>query len=242
MSVLRGHYWPDQTPGGNQRLRRLALGTNIVTIALSLDYLLSRVSSQLVLAALIVLPWVAVSLVAHFQPFYCFGGERNERRPDLLPTLVAPGFVIWASHALMLHPVNWYLTLVPTSVGALALSGAAAWADPRLRKQKWGVLLVMLLTGTYGYGVGMELNALADHSPAEIYPVVVTAKHVNYSSKGTSSHLTLQPWGPVTHSSDEFVSPDLYQSTPVGGIVCVSVRSGALRIAWYTIISCGNTR
>ena len=57
---------------------------------------------------------------------------------------------------------------------------------------------------SYGYGAGMQLNALLDGSTRQIFYVLVTGKHVS-SGRSTSYHLQLAQWGPNTSGQDLMV-------------------------------------
>jgi hypothetical protein len=100
------------------------------------------------------------------------------------------------------------------------------------------VLLLGLITCSYGYGAGLELNNLADRSVARVFQAVVVEKRVEGDWKWRTWYLTLKPWGPVTDNDEVSVSKTLYQQTQPGDTVCVWLKSGALRVGWYQVASC----
>jgi hypothetical protein len=74
----------------------------------------------------------------------------------------------------------------------LVLMAAALLADPWLCSHRWTAALVAVLVGGYGYGAGLEVNALLDLSTPINYPVVGSSKRVS-SGKSTNYHLGLAP-------------------------------------------------
>jgi hypothetical protein len=110
--------------------------------------------------------------------------------------------------------------------------------DPAVRG-KWGrVVGLALLCTPYGYGLATELNAVLDHSPPATYSVHVTEKHVSRGRRSNCYKLRLEPWGARLDGKTVFVPRALYRATQVGDIVCLDLKPGALRLAWYVVRSC----
>src|SRR5262249_36816087 len=126
-------------------------------------------------------------------------------------------------------------------LGGVILTASAMRVDPSLRDVRV-ILLLGLINCAYGYGVGLDLNTVADRSPSQVYRARVVTQYVSSTvSRGAVRHhwyLRLDRWGPVNHVSDVSVSWEDYELARPGATVCVSLRSGALRIAWYQISSC----
>lgn len=224
-----------------KRLRRLATGVNASAIALAVGALiLPSDPYHLVFAGLVAVPWVAVGMVAVFQPLYRFGGRGGDEHPDLTMALITSGFILMLRALSTLETLDWRGPVVLACAGGLALGGAAARVDPWFRKRHWEVLLAGLLTCSYGYGAGLELNALADQSVPRVFRTEVLEKHVNEDRNWTTWYLTLKPWGPVAEADEVSVSKALYQLMRPGDTVYVLLRSGALRIEWYQVTTCGS--
>jgi hypothetical protein len=66
-----------------QRLRRASSGLNWVVYGLGLAGFFMRDPDHVLTWSLVALPWVGILLVAHFAPYYRFGGPRNSSQPDL---------------------------------------------------------------------------------------------------------------------------------------------------------------
>jgi hypothetical protein len=232
---------PEEKARRTKRLRRLATGVNAAAVALAVAALLSSDPYHLVFAGLVAVPWVAIGMVALFQPLYRFGARGGDQHPDLSLALIAPG-PIFMLHALSaFQTLDWRGPLMLACAGGLALAGAAARVDPWFRKRRWEVLLTGLITASYGYGAGLELNALADQSVPRVFPAEVLAKRVSNDSHWTTWYLTLKPWGPVADTDEVSVSEALYRLRQPGDTVCVLLRSGALRIEWYQVATCSST-
>jgi hypothetical protein len=222
-------------------LRHLATGVNGAAIAFSAAGFLLPDPDYLVFAVLVALPWVAIGAVARFQPLYRFGGRATDRHLDLTLPLILPGFILTLRAVSEVETLDWKGPAMLACAAGLLVTGAAARVDPWFRKQRWVVLLSSLMTCLYGYGAGLELNALADRSAPLVYPVVVAAKHVSEDSKTTTWYLTLNPWGPMTESRDVSVSAAQYRLTEPGDTACVMLRPGAFAIPWYRVAACDQT-
>jgi hypothetical protein len=229
---------PEEQEREIKRLRRRATAMNGATIALSAWGFVSPSPGLLLIAALMALPWLAIVLVAKFQPLYRFGAPSGDQHPDLSLTLIAPGFILMLRALSSFETLDWQVPVVLACASGLALGGAAALVDPWFRKQRVAALLTILLTCAYGYGGSVELNALVDKSVPRSFPTTVLSKRVDGDWKWKTWYLTLKPWGSRREDDDVSVSEAQYQRTQPGNTVCVLLRSGALRIAWYQVADC----
>jgi hypothetical protein len=152
-----------------------------------------------------------------------------------------PGFLLTLQALNSMFPVGWRPTFALSLVFCFALAAAAMLVDPWLRKHRGSAALLTLLCVAYGYGAGLEVNALLDRSPPMTYPVVVQSKRASHG-KSTSYHFGLQAWGPFDTGQDVMVPAWRYRQTQIGDTVCVALRAGALGVAWYTVTSCSNVR
>jgi hypothetical protein len=220
------------------RLRHLGAVLNGATIVLLLGSLVLADCGYLLLATLAALPWVAIALVALFQPLYRFAGSRNDERVDLTLPLILPGLALTVHAVSTINTVGWQGPLLLACGGGVALTAVAARIDPWFRQQRLGFLLVGVFACVYGYGAGLEINALADRSVAQVHRVKVLEKFVTENSKVKSWYLTLAPWGLVSERVDVSVAEAQYQRTKPGDSVCVQLKSGALQVPWYGVGPC----
>jgi hypothetical protein len=234
--------YQDQMPQDRRahikRLKLLAKGVNGATIALAISALVLPDYHHLVTATLIALPWVAIWLVARFQPLYRFGAKRNDTHPDLTAVLMMPGLLLTARALTDAHTFEWLGILMLAFGGGLALSGAALRADPWFRQQRWTAILTCVFTLAYGFGAGFEIDVLADSTKPSIYPTQVLGKRVSRGSKSTTYHLRVGPWGPITGDYEIGVSAARYGATRTGDTVCIYVGKGALQVPWYQVRDC----
>ena len=218
-------------------LRRIAGGLSFAAYGLGFASFFERDASHALTWALIALPWVAILLVAKFAPFYRFGGPRNSPIPDLTLALIGPGFFLMLGVLRSVVPVGWEGPLCLSVLGSAMLAGAAFWRDPWLKQHRGIAVVLLLLCCSYGYGAGMQINALLDGSTPQTYRVVVTAKHVSHG-KSTSYHLSLAPWGPRASGQDLMVPYSRYAVLKPGDTVCMLLRAGALGVAWSELGRC----
>ena len=221
-------------------LRRVASGLTVATYALGFGSLLWSDPDHVLTWSLLALPWVGILLVAKFAPFYRFGGPRNSPLPDLTLALIGPGLFLALGALRSIAPVGWEGPLLISVLGSFMLVGAAFWRDPWLQKHHVPTVLLAVVCCSYGYGAGMQVNALLDRSTPKNYRVIVTAKHVSHG-RSTSYHLRLAPWGPEVNGQDLMVSRSTYAGIKQGDTVCMVLRSGAMGVAWSKLARCDST-
>ena len=218
-------------------LRRVASALNFAAYGLGFASFFVRDLNHALTWALIALPWVAILLVAKFAPFYRFGGPRNGPLPDLSLALIGPGLFLMLGVLQSVVPVGWQGPSLLAVLGSALLVGVAFWRDPWLKTHRGATLLLLLLCCSYGYGAGMQVDALLDGSAPQTYRVHVTAKHVSHG-KSTSYHLSLAPWGPKVNGQDLMVPYSQYAVLKPGDTVCMLLRSGALDVPWSQLGRC----
>ena len=221
-------------------LRRVATGLTVAAYALGFGSFLLSDPDHVLTWSLLALPWVGILLVAKFAPFYRFGGPRNSPLPDLTLALIGPGLFLALGALRSIAPVGWEGPLLISVLGSFMLVGAAFWRDPWLQKHHGTTVLLALICCSYGYGAGMQVNALLDRSTPKSYRVIVTAKHVSHG-RSTSYHLRLAPWGPEVNGQDLMVSRSTYAGIKQGDTVCMVLRSGAMGVAWSKLARCDST-
>jgi hypothetical protein len=187
----------------------------------------------------VAIPWLAIGAVAKFRPFYRFGGPKSSPLPDLSLLLIIPGAFLTLKALGSMSTVDWHSALALTLLGGLVTVGAAFYVDPWLRKHLGTAALLALLCCGYGYGAGLEVNALLDHSTPTSYRVTVLSKRVS-RGRSTSYYLGVPAWGPHHSGEDVMVAGWRYRDTRVGDTVCILLRPGAFSVGWYVLASCGN--
>jgi hypothetical protein len=218
-------------------LRRMASGLTVAVYVIGFGSFLLSDPDHVLIWLLLALPWVGILLVAKFAPFYRFGGPRNSPLPDLSLVLIGPGLFLALGALRSIAPIGWEGPLLISVLGSVMLVGVAFRCDPWLKKHLGVTALVLILCCGYGYGAGMEVNALLDRSTPQKYRVIVTGKHVSHG-KSTSYHLNLAPWGPEVSGQDLMVSYSQYAVVKRGDAVCMLLRSGALSVAWSELGHC----
>jgi hypothetical protein len=231
---------PHERKGRIKRLKLVARWLNGATIALAVAGFVLPDDDHIVTATLIALPWVAVWLVARFQPLYRFGAKGNDAHPDLTALLMFPGFVLTGRLLTDVHAFDWQGPMMLAFAGGLALSSAALRVDPWFRQQRWSAILTCVLTLAYGFGAGFNIDVLADSTNPTIYPTPVVGKRVSRGSRSRTYHLKVGAWGPITGDDEISVSAARYGAIRVGDTVCIYVGKGALQVPWYQARDCSN--
>jgi hypothetical protein len=183
------------------------------------------------------MPWLAVYVASRYEGLVVINEKRRDPHPSVAVPFLIPGLVLALRAIRDMNPLGWERPLLLAIVVSAILIFAACLADQALRKQRFAVGLIFLLSLGYGYGAAMETNAAFDRSASTVCASKVRRKYVN-SGRSTSYHLVLAPWGPKETEDNVMVSRAFYDTQQVGDPVCISLRKGALGIAWYAVGYC----
>ena len=193
-----------------------------------------RVAAMVVVA---LIPLAAAYLVSTRPLLYAFLGTKKDPRAETSPALIISGLclLLGASHANFLS-VGALLPYV--GLGAL-LGVAIFWGAARKNPRTAPTLFALcVLSGLYGWGLAAGVDMAGDPVAPRVYEVQVVGGHVS-RGRSTSYYLKLGPWGPFPTSYSQMqVSRGEYERMRAGGVVCVELHSGALRVAWFEAVPC----
>jgi hypothetical protein len=192
---------------------------------------------RLVISLLGLLPWVAVVITARSAGLFRIDQKPNDPHPSVAIPFLLPGAVLMLRVIHDMNSVEWIGPFCLSIALAGFLTAAAIMSDRSLRSRVITGLLIFVFSMSYGYGAGMEANALLDRSAASVYAVRVTDKRES-SGRSTTFYLNLAPWGPMHKGNKVSVSPRFYRSVKAGDTVCVALRPGALHLPWYIVSAC----
>ena len=229
---------PQEREARIRQLKVIARCVNWTAIALAVGFFLLPDYHHLLIGTLIAVPWIAIGLVARFQPLYRFGGKRSDAHPDLTQALMIPGLLLMIRALADAHTLDWSGPLMLAIGGALPVSAAALYSDPWFRRQRWTAVLTCIFTLAYGFGAGLEIDVLADSTKPSIYATQVLGMHISRGSKSTSYYLTVRPWGPITQNEEIGVPAARYLATSIGDTICAYLGKGAFEVAWYQLRDC----
>ena len=192
----------------------------------------------MVMTLLIVLPWVAVMIVGRSDGIFRIDQRKNDAHPSVGTLIIVPGLVLALRVMTDMHVLAWKPALYLSIGIGVVLWIAAAKVDASLRARPASLVIIFLVMCAYGYGAGMEINRLLDHSTASVYSARVVGKHIS-SGRRTSYDLTVSAPELDALNGNISVPASLYRSVEVGDSVCASVRRGALNVAWFVVQQCG---
>jgi hypothetical protein len=217
-----------------KRLARILNVVALVTLAWGLFY--PRPYGVLV-TVLIFLPWLAIGIVGRSKGLFRLDRYRNDVHPNLASSFIFPGFILTLRVLGDFNVLQW-AQAVWLAVGlGILLSFAACMVDSALRAKRWTPVVLLFITVAYGFGAGLEANALLDRSPAIRYPAKITGKHISRGRR-TVYYLHLEPWGPRREANNLAVARSFYQAAQPGESVCLRLRQGAFSIPWYMQVTC----
>jgi hypothetical protein len=191
---------------------------------------------RVVVFVLVAMPWLALALAMRYRGLFRVDQKQNDPHPSIALPFLFPGLVLAIRVLYDLHMIGWQKPLVVALFIDLLLCATAMKLDSTLAAKKQIILLFLISIG-YGFGAGLEANALLDRSPAQIYEAKVLSKRIS-RGKTTTYHLTLSAWGPLTHNDEVTVFRDFYESLQAGDTACVVSHQGALGMPWYVVRYC----
>ena len=220
-----------------KRLSRLLSGATLALGAWAWFY---PMPYRLVVSLLVLLPCVGLVIVARSSGLFRIDEKRNDPHPSVAVPFMLPGFVLTLRVIRDMNFVEWSGPLYVSAALAALLTVVAVMADRSLRSRR-GIVVLLVLGMSYGFGAGMEGNALLDHSKPSVYPTQITGKQIS-NGRYRSYDLYLARWGPRQDNDKVSVSRSFYESVGIGDIVCVSLRQGAFQVPWYIVQPCSPAR
>lgn len=232
---------PEHKAAERARAKRLASIALLLSLALAAWGWFYPRPYVLVITLLVLWPWAAIALVVRSGGMFTLDDRRHNPQPGLGVPFIVPGLILMLRAVQDLNVVKWTEAASLAVALAVVLEFAAWKADRVLRARRISMVALALLSLSYGYGAGTEANALLDRTPAVSYSARITEKHMSRGSRSRSYRLFLEPWGPMANGDKVDVSPAFYRSLNVGDAVCLYLRPGAFRIAWYIVRRCPNS-
>ncbi len=191
----------------------------------------------LVIALLMILPWLAVAITMRSGRLFRIDAKKNDPHPTVAIPFIVPGTILMLRAVCDVNLLEWRTVTYISLLLAFALAATAIAADHSLKNQKGAMLTIILFTTFYGYGATLGANTIFDRSDTTIFSARILRKEV-VSGRNTSYNLYLTPWGPQRQTSEVSVSRRWYESLQPGDTICPALREGALHIRWYTVHPC----
>ncbi len=228
---------PEERLSALKQARVWNIGLTTVAIAAAVCRLFPGNPFFLSAAFVLALTPLAMITLLHRSPLlYVLGKRKRDPRADFTFAFIAAGVGLWLGNIGVnfvslrsLYPAILLVSLV-TCAGLLLVARNSS--GPR---GAW--ILIVMLSGSYGYGLVTSGDTLPDHGKPERYSVSIVGKHT-VSGKSTTYYLDLAPWGPIADENKLSVSRRLYDAASIGELACVELRPGYLRAPWYRQVDC----
>jgi hypothetical protein len=200
----------------------------------SFAWVLSDIQPLAAVAVYVLLPWVMVALVLAFPEDTTMSMDRRAGETAIsVPFCWLMNIVMYVGPFLgsecVLNPAGLWFGVFPSA--ALFIASARVEKDwRRTRSKLLALALLLFFTLPYGYVAVRGLNTALDTSIPILYRSRVSGKRFGYRG---GPRVTVEPWGPVKKTQDVLVTEDVYRGLQIGGPVCMALRQGALKVAWY---------
>ena len=182
----------------------------------------------LVVALLVLLPWLALVVTA------------RRSKPDLYVPLMLPGCVLGLRAVIDVQLLERWQALLPAAVIAIVMAVLIRLTREDREFPLWlSLLLFVPVTAFYGYGSVVLANKLLDRSSPKLYLTFVYDRSMHKVSRQMVWDLRLGPWGPRKEAESVSVPRQLYEATEIDDGVCVLLHPGAFGIRWFEVATCG---
>lgn len=192
------------------------------------------------------LMWITIGATPWLALIFCwlckgtFANENISFHPgatDFTIPLLTPAGALFISsglHMRYIHLTDWLTLAVPAILLGLILAGLTVCLSPKLLKLSGKLLIISLGLCMYSVEVIKIANIRLDRSSPEFYQASVLQKNI-FDGKIKSYSFKTSPWGPFENNRNTNVSSDFYQDHDIGENICMTMHSGALGLAWYTV-------
>jgi hypothetical protein len=192
---------------------------------------------EVAIAAVAAIPLFAIALVLRDGRLYQVVGRNNDARANLSVAFIVPAVVLALRAVLDIQLLEWTPACLVAVAVAMMLTFVIALRDAEVRKRRWELAAMLIISVAYAYGAVVEGDVLFDISKPQIFQAQVLDKHKS-SGKTTTYHLKLTPWGPKEGEDDVTVSSGVYAAAATGERVCIVLRRGALEMPWFVVAAC----
>ncbi|MGJ4888169.1 hypothetical protein [Bradyrhizobium sp. HKCCYLR20261] len=232
-----------QTPGDGSsrerdsvRAKRIALGFSLTAIGLGAWSLFPSFPAGQLIAVVTVIPLLALILTLRFPGLFRIGLGSGYGANLGTGCIVAAGTL--AARTLSdVNLVSWLpLTAFAIAVAIIFLVVAMRF-ETQLRRRGWRLLLASVFVGAYAFGTLGQFNTALDRSAPALLRSRVLSKHLGHS-RLAGHQVTLEAWGPFATPTQAHVPQALHERLQPGDTVCLRLRDGAFRMAWFSVAAC----
>jgi hypothetical protein len=217
-------------------LRKIVTALNVISVITAGWTIFYPHPYVLAAATAAVLPIIALGLVIARPGQLETGGARNDRRPQIVTSLMLPGLALCFRTTLRdAHLIRYAPALVAGAVGGIVFATGMIASDPKLREGRWKLLLLLPLLSVHPYAVAVEANWVLDRSQPRAYEAQVLDSWIS-RGKHTSYRLRLGRWGPRMEPDDVTVSRATYRTAKLGSRIWVRMNDGALGMPWFVVL------
>jgi len=190
-------------------------------------------------------PWICVALLAKSRHFTLIELDKVSllRKLNLQPLMIFSSVsfymvLLGIRPEIATFPLHWQKPFVLALLGGLLML-VVVISFSRGAKLTWvGVFGVLPSLIVYAGGSSILLNTELDHKDAASYRLVVVNKYMT-TGKGAANYLVVGTTDETYRGDTSFkVARSIYDTTPKGAIVCVTIHPGALYMPWESLVAC----
>lgn len=222
-----------------EKAKALARSVNLLSIGVSLWGFFYPKPYGATIAGLLIVPWIAALIAWRSRGLIQFDGQRNDVRPNVAASLLFPGMILAVRAAFDFQVTSWYVPVM--TAAAIALTSAIAFNT--VAKLAWTQLAsLVFFLWFYSYGAVVEINDAYGSERVRIEKYVVLEKTIK-GAKRTTYHLHLQQrrGDPLDLGTVE-VRRNVFEQINKGDSACLHFHTGLLRIEWYSVRACEESK
>jgi hypothetical protein len=228
---------PEERLSALKQASQWNIGLTAVAIAAAICRLFPQNALFLPAAFVLALTPLAILYLMHRSPLlFVLGKPKRDPRTDFTFAFMAAGV------GLFLGNIGVNFISLPSLFPAILLVSLATCAGLFLVARntsgpRGAWIVIVMLSGSYGYGLVTSGDTLPDHAKPERYSASIVGKHTT-SGRSTTYYLDLAPWGPIADDNRLGVSKALYDAAGVGDLTCLELHQGYLNAPWYRQVEC----
>ncbi|MEP3837628.1 MAG: hypothetical protein ABJM36_08270 [Algibacter sp.] len=213
---------------------------NIISwiVALSTWFYPRYYQIQIILCA--VLPIIGLIIFKNSKGLIRLDEKPNSPYPNIHSTLIIPSLTLLIRALTDFEILDYSGLWIPVSslimvIGFLIMNDSYVHYNFKKGHTYLTVFGVLILAGSYGYGLLITTNAAFEDAEPIVYDVGILNKRIS-SGKSTSYYFELEKWGPHNKIDEVSVSKNIYNSKEVGDKAVVCFNTGLYKIPYYFVI------
>lgn len=183
---------------------------------------------------LILTPLLAMLSMLWFKGLIRFNVKKNSGYPAIDLALLFPISILGMRAILDWHILDWSPFWIPFCALSGFTFGLLLFCSGNSPKDRGWIIFGIIFCVAYSCVAIININGLADYEKSSVFSPQVVDKRIS-RGKHTFYYMTLTPWGPIQGNREYTIDRGAYDRHPIGDMVQVYLKKGALNIPHYYV-------